>query len=323
MAYSNAAAIFRADLSGHVFETQDWEKGLIADKVAPPVSVDADSGLYPVIKKTQGQLLKRDVKNRAAGGGYPRGTWAWEQDTYSTLDYGHEQVIDDKLAARMKRFLDVEIVTAAIARRKVLLDQEIRVAALTFNTTNYGSATNSGTAYTEANLATFDAALDVDKIKDSLVSKGERPNAAVIPYQVWTRIKASTKFQNRARGLGFSSDAILRITPEMASEILELDNVFVPQCAYDSAGENLTFSSSLIWANTYIWVGRVVPVGNVAGIMMGGSQYQLAFSEYGTHLAISTYRDEANVSDVVRAAQDQTEKCVNGASGELLATQYS
>lgn len=322
MPYSNGAAVFRGDLAGYVFETAEWEKGLIGDKVAPIVNVDVAEGQYPKFAKKEAQLLKREVKARAPLGGFPRGTQAYNYETYNCQEWGFENPVDETIAKKMKRFFDAELVATQIARRKLLLDYEIRVAAMTQSATNYDS-NNSSTAYTLANTATFDVGLDVDTAKDLLVSRGESANTAIIPYQVWTRIKASTKFQNRCRGLGFSSDAILNITPEAASEVFELDNVWVPRCAYDSAGENLAFSSTLIWSNASIWVGKTVPVSNPAGMLMGGAQYTLNWSAFGPPVGIFTYRDEPIKADIVRAEQNVAEKVVNGSAGTIIGTQYS
>ncbi|MFA7238337.1 MAG: hypothetical protein WC058_15865 [Phycisphaeraceae bacterium] len=320
--YSNANAVFRADLSGYVMETQDWEKNLIADLAMPVINVDADAGQYPVFKKTNGQLLKRGVKARAPNSGFPRGTMAYEQDTYSTTEWGFEQAIDDTIAKRVKRFFDAEVIASSMARRKLLLDREIRVAAALFNTSNF-TATNSATAYTAANLATFDFAADVEGLKDAAISTGESFNSIVIPYQVWTRIKQSTKFQNRLRGAGMSTDSILNVSAEAAAEVLELENVWVAKSAYDTAGEGATFTSGLIWANTYCWVGKVTSAGTPAAMLQGGAGYTLNWSEFGPPVGISTYRDEPNKSDVVRAEQNVAEKIVNAAAGALLTTQYS
>jgi hypothetical protein len=320
--YSNSNAVFRADLSGYVMETQDWEKNLVADLVMPVVNVDADAGQYPVFKKTKGQLLKRGVKARAPYSGFPRGTMSYEQETYSTTEWGFEQPIDDTIAKRVKRFFDAELIATAMARRKLLLDREIRVAAAMFNTSNF-SATASATAYTAANLATFDFAADVEGLKDSAVAIGESFNTIVIPFQVWTRIKQSTKFQNRLRGAGISSDSLLNVSAEAAAEVLELDNVIIAKSAYDTAAEGQTFTSGLIWANTYCWVGKVTSAGTPAAMLQGGAGYTLNWSEFGPPVGISTYRDEPNKSDIVRAEQNVAEEIVNGAAGALLTTQYA
>jgi hypothetical protein len=320
--YSNSNAVFRADLSGYVMETQDWEKNLVADLVMPVVNVDADAGQYPVFKKTKAQLLKRGVKARAPYSGYPRGTMAYEQDTYSTTEWGFEQAIDDTIAKRVKRFFDAEVIASQMARRKLLLDREIRVAAAIQNASNF-TATNSSTAYTAANLATFDFAADIEGLKDSAISIGETFNTVVIPFQVWTRVKQSTKFQNRLRGAGVSSDSILNATAEAAADVLEIENFIIAKSAYDGAAEGATFSSSLIWANTYCWVGKVTSAGSPAAMLQGGAGYTLNWSQFGPPVGISTYRDEPNKSDVVRAEQNVAEKIVNAAAGALLTTQYA
>lgn len=320
--YSNAAATFRADLSGYVFETADWEKNLIAPLVLPIVQVDTQQGQYPVFKKTKGQLLKRGVKARAPYSGFPRGTMAYEQDTYSCQEWGYEQAIDDTVAKNVKRFFDAEVVATEQARRKLLLDYEIRTAAAIQNTGNF-TATSSGTAYTIANIASFDFALDVEGILDGMISNGESANTLVIPYQVWTRVKASTKFQNRLRGAGVSSDSILNASAEAAAEVLGLENVIIARGAYDIANEGVAFSSSLIWNNTYCWLGKVTSAGNPAAMLKGGAGYTLNWSAFGPPIGVSTYRDEPNKSDIVRAEQNVAEKIVNSAAGALLTTQYS
>jgi hypothetical protein len=320
--YSNANAVFRADLAGHVFETAGWEANLIGSRVLPIVNVAAQQGQYPVFKKTKGQLLKRSVKARAPYSAFPRDSMSFEQDTYNCVEWGNEAAVDDTIAKNVSRFFDAEVIATAQARRKLLLDYELRTAAAVFNTSNF-SATNSGTAYTVGNLATFDFALDVESLKDALIGQGETPNTIVIPYQVWARIKASTKFQNRLRGSGLSSDSILNVSAESAAEVLELENVIIARSVYDIAGEGQTFSSSLIWANTYCWVGKVTNAGTPAAMLQGGAGYTLNWSQFGPAIGVSTYRDERVKSDVVRAEQCTAEKIVNAAAGQLLTTQYS
>jgi hypothetical protein len=247
---------------------------------------------------------------------------SYEQDTYSCQEWGYEQAIDDTVAKNVKRFFDAEVVATEQARRKLLLDYEIRTAAAVQNTGNF-TATSSSTAYTVGNIATFDFALDIEGILDGMISNGESANTLVIPYQVWTRIKASTKFQNRLRGTGVSSDSILNASAEAAAEMLNLENVIIARGTYDIANEGVAFSSSLIWSNTYCWLGKVTAAGNPAAMLKGGAGYTLNWSAFGPPIGVSTYRDEPNKSDIVRAEQCVAEKVVNSAAGALLTTQYS
>lgn len=325
MAFSNGAAVFRADLTGVVMETSEWESGLIANRVSPVINVDTKDGQYPVFNRKEGRLLKRANLNRANGANYPRGTTSWSQDTYATKEYGFELPVDKNVYKDMGRFFAVESVQAMLAKRKVLLEQEIRVAAATFNTTNYGSATNSATAYTIANIASFDVGLDIDASKERIRAKGEPADMAsvVMSKAVFDRLRASTKLQNRLRGIGVASDTILNVTEEAVAEALGVKEIIVGKNYYDSAEENVAFSGTAIWGNTYLWVGILGAGGSPASIFGGGAQYTLNWGEYGPVLAVTSYEEPQSNSTVVRASQHVAEKVTNANQGDLIATQYS
>jgi hypothetical protein len=324
--YANAGAIFRADISGVVVEAGTWEENLIGSRVAPVVNVSAKDGQYPKFKLGTGNLLKRETAlNRAPGSSYARGSLAYEQDTYATKEYGFELPLDYVDRKDTARFFDAAVITAEQAKRKILLDYEIRTAAMTFSTGNYGSATNSGTAYTLANIATFDVGLDVDAAKGRLLGKGESDNqlSVVMSHDVFTRIRASTKLQNRLRGIGVSADTILRVDEQAVAEALGVKEVLVGKNYYDTAAEGLAFSSGAIWSNTYLWVGRLGSAGTPAAMLNGGAQYTLNWSEYGPVLSVFEYEEAASNSTIIRASQHVAEKVVNPNAGTLIATQYS
>ena len=320
--YTNSAAVFRGDVAGVLEQAKDWETGLIGLGVMPVLNVPVRAGQYPAFLLKEGQLLKNEVKVRDPYASYPRGTRAFTQETYAALEYGYEEAVDDTVTADVSRFFDAEVVAAKLAKRKLLLAHELRVAAAIFNTSNF-TATNSGTAYTTANIATFDAAQDVQDAIDRLLAKGEATNnlKVVIPYPVWTRIRASTKFQNRLRGAGMSSDSILNASLANAAEVFGVAEVLIGRTSYDSAAEGLAFSASNVWANTYIWVGSVTE--SSGGFFGGGAGFTLNWSEYGPAVGVFTYRDETIKSNIVRASHYVSEKIVNSNAGQLIATQFA
>ena len=320
--YTNSAAVFRGDIAGVLEQAKDWETGLIGTRVMPILNVPVLAGQYPSFKLKEGQLLKSDVKVRDPYSTFPRGTRSFTQETYTALEYGYEEAVDDVIAADVSRFFDAEVIAAKLSRRKLLLAHELRVAGQIFSTGNFTS-TNSGTAYTNANIATFDVGEDVQLAIDRLLSKGESTSnlRVVIPYPVWTRIRASTKFQNRLRGAGISSDTILNASTQAAAEVFGVSEVLIGRAAYDSAAEGVAFSSSNVWANTYIWVGSVTESGG--GYFGGGAGFTLNWSQYGPAVGVFTYRDESIKSNIVRASHYVAEKVVNTNAGELIATQYA
>jgi hypothetical protein len=320
--YTNSAAVYRGDIAGVLEQAKDWETGLIGTRVMPILNVPVLAGQYPAFKLKEGQLLKSDVKVRDPYSTFPRGTRSFTQETYTALEYGYEEAVDDVIAADVSRFFDAEVVAAKLSRRKLLLAHELRVAGQIFNTGNFTS-TAAGTAYTTANLATFDIAEDVQLALDRMISNGESTanTRVVIPYPVWTRARASTKFQNRLRGAGISSDTILNASTQAAAEVFGVSEVLIGRAAYDSAAEGVAFSSSNVWANTYVWVGNVTESG--AGYFGGGAGFTLNWSQYGPAVGVFTYRDESIKSNIVRASHYVAEKVVNTNGGQLIATSYT
>jgi hypothetical protein len=320
--YSNAAAIFRGDIAGVLEQAKDWETTLIGTRVLPILNVPVRAGQYPSFRLQQGQLLKSEVKPRSPYASYARGTRAFQYESYACVELGYEEAVDDTVAADMSRFFDAEVISAKLAQRKLLLAHELRVAGAIFNTGNFTS-TNSGTAYTNANLATFDVGEDVQLALDRMLANGESTTNArvVIPYPVWTRIRASTKFQNRLRGAGISSDTILNASTQAAAEVFGVSEVLIGRASYDIAPEGVAYSASNVWANTYIWVGNVTEGGS--GFFGGGAGFTLNWSEYGPAVGVFTYRDESIKSNIVRASQYVAEKIVNTNAGQLIATQYA
>lgn len=320
--YTNSAAIFRGDIAGVLEQAKDWESSLIGTRVLPILPVATRAGQYPVFQLANGQLLKSDVKPRAPYSQFPRGTRAFTQDNYLTQEYGYEEAVDDTVQSDVSRFFNAEVLSAKLAQRKILLAHEIRVASTVFNNSTF-TATNSGTAYTVANLASFDAALDVELAIDRLLGLGEsRDNLRVVmSNQVWLRIKASTKFQNRLRGTGLSTDTILNASEQAAAEVFGVAEVIIGRASYDTAPEGVAYSGSQVWNNTYVWVGSVSQSG--AGYFGGGAGFTLAWSEYGPVTGVFTYRDESIKSNIVRASHHVTEKIVNANAGQLITTQYA
>lgn len=324
--YSNSAAVFRADLTGALVEQgSGWEKNLIGTRALPVINVETKTGLYPKFELAGGNLLRNEVKARAPYTAFPRGTRAFTQDTYATVEYGFEEAVDDTIQKDMARFFDAETLSAKLALRKVQLGHEIRAATLINSTTNFGSATNSGTAYTIANIATFDIGLDVESALNRLRQNGEdASNATVIMSDnVFIRARASTKLQNRLRGIGVSSDTILSVTEQAVAEALGVKEVLVGRAYYDASNEGAAYSATAIWSDTYVWVGNVGSAGGVQNMFGGGAAFTLNWGAYGPPLAVETYRDEKITSDIVRSKQHVTEKVVNGNAGTLIGTQYS
>ena len=63
------------------------------------------------------ELLQNRETLRAPGGGYNRGSWNFETDSYATQEHGVEEPVDDREAQLYKHYFDAEMISAARATR--------------------------------------------------------------------------------------------------------------------------------------------------------------------------------------------------------------
>jgi hypothetical protein len=319
--YPSSGSTIRGDLNTFVQEASAADKFFIGPLIMPPFEVDLRSGQYPVLKKGNGSLLKAGSTTRAPKGSYGEIDRSWDNDTYDTVDRGLEELIDDTQEMDMSRFFNQETVTANLVRRCVQLDHETRVAAATFNTTNFGAATNSTVAYTYENLATIDGPTDILAAIERVNDNAEEANTLVMSPNVFNRLKLSTKMQNFIRG-NRPSDATLNITQGMMQQAFAeqgITNVYVGRARYDSAKKGQAFSSARVWSDTYIWVGSI----GGGDFMTGGMGRTIVWNKEGGLFVTEAYRDEKRRSGVIRVRQNTTEKVINAGCGTLIATQYS
>lgn len=318
MAFSSTGSVLRGDINTLLVEGLDEENLLIGEKVAPVYESGVQQGQYPKFRLSLGELLNNDVTSRNAGATYGRIQRAYEVGTFNTIDRGLEEVVDDAYARNISRFFDGELAAARMTKLQVRLGHEQRVASALFNTTNFGTATNSAVAYTEALIATIDFPRDVTDAINALALRGVVPNAMVMSQPVFTRLRRSTIMQNYIRGNRPSDSQILTSPSDMA-QAFNIQNVFVGPAGINSKKKGQTYSGTGLWNNTYVWIGNI----KSGDFMNGGALRTIVWNQEGGIWVTESYREEQRRSNVVRVRQNTDEVAVDTNAGYLIATQYS
>ncbi|HXG46046.1 MAG TPA: hypothetical protein VNO52_00345 [Methylomirabilota bacterium] len=321
--YPSSGATLRADINIKVEEASSADKFFIGERVMPPLPVTDKSGSYPKVKIAEGELLSPGSTVRERSGSYGRVSRNWTTDTYDCIDRGLEEPVDDTDQKDLARFFNLEVSAARWVLRNMKLDHEIRVKDATFNTTNYGAATNSIVAYTAANLATIDAPADILAAIDRVEDKGQVPNTILIPKAVFSRLALSTKLQNWVRGQ-LKGNAEMPVNAEnIAASFADygITQVLIGRARYNSAKKGQAPSAAQVWPNTYIWVGYVNPAARTPED--GGAGFTFVWNAEGGLWVSETYRDEQRRSNMVRVRQHTAEKVTDGTAGTLIATQYA
>jgi len=323
--YAQGGAILRADLRGVVEEAFNTSELFIGPKVLPPLPVPAKAGQYPVITKNSGSLLREgNVKRRGPGANYARDSASYTSDTFTCIEYGAEAIVPDDNASDVSRFFSLESFETRRKYRQVQLAHEKRVAAAVFAPATFNLST-AATAYTAANLATFDIGLDIDLAKQEIQSRGENTMdlTVVMSLPVFLRARASTRLQNRIRGT-ISTDSQLVLDETAMAQALGVKEVLVGRATYDTTNENASASSlSNIWSNSYIWIGTVKAAASANDFFSGSVGHTLFWQQDADIFTVESYRDENIRSTIIRARQYTDEKIVLATAAQLLVTSYA
>lgn len=321
MAYTNSQATPRSDIYALVMQANsDFNKLFIADKVFPVKGEDVKRGIYMKAKLANAELLNGDAVARAYGDAYQRVNRKYDTDTFDAAEYGLESVVDDAYESEVERFMNLEATEAMILERSLRISYEARVAAALMNATTF-TATAAGTAYTAANIATFDVVDDVDLAKARMLKNGLIANSVVMSFDLYQRIRRSTKLQNQVFGVVPKSAGQNMLPGEAdVAQALGVDNLYVAKAPKNSNGKGQAYSGSFIWGNTYI------AVCHIAGgeYQAGGVGRTIQWTKDTTGLFTpETYRSDERRSNILRVRQHVAEKVIDETACELITTSYA
>jgi hypothetical protein len=320
---STSLSTLRPDLASFFeFDLEANQKNLISLRVAPVVEValQADNpGKIPIE-----QLLKvGSGRPRASGASYDRGNWTFTTWSYATEDYGWGEPLDDRDRKRYQYLVDAEKVCISRAYNNVLLNQEIRMAALLFSATWTGGGatlyTDVGTTeWARANWAT---ATPIDHVEAAVryvqANSGIWPNALVLNRKKFRDLRQCAQIRERivASGAGTPAKAS-DITAEMLASVFDLDFVIVAGGSKDSATEGQSTVIADIWGD-YAMVCKVATTADIREPCIARTFH---WSDNGSQIGgtIKQYRDEEKHSDIYEVSHDVDEVVMYTELGHLI-----
>jgi hypothetical protein len=314
--------LLRGDLAGVLEDSLQTDRWFRGAAIAPPLPVDLQAGRYRQIKINEANLLRDVAKPRQRGSNYTRITGQLTQGTYETEEYGFEQAVDDDDIAENEPFFDLPARLLLARTRQLQLRHEKIVRSTVFSPSVFPLIT-SATAYTAANIATFDVADDVENALNEIAGRGEAPDqrtVAAIPEAVYRRIKTSTRLQNRVRGVA-STDTTLSLSEAQIAEALGVGRIEVLRAREDTSTQGAASSTlAAIWPNTYIWVGIVDNGSNALDSALRTLYWSKSTPQVFT---VEQYRGETNRSEILRVRGHWAVHVANANRGQLIATQFA
>jgi hypothetical protein len=317
--YNTTDSVPRQDISTLLMEAVHQQEHYIAQSLLPVYSSPREVGRYPKFRIAKGELLKAQSQLRNATGTYNESEESFEWDSYTTVEYGHEKRVDDKVRKEMKDFFDAEMITAKFCMNKVMLDYEVQAANAILDPTTFTTA-NSSVAYTESNLNTIDVPHDINAALEALSGLGETPNTLVLSLSLFNRIKRSKLMQTYLYGFLNTTQGGSNITTQVLGDAFGIPNVIVARKTYDTAIKGKTNIQN-VWNNKYMFLGDI----QGGDFMTGGVGRTIIWEgdSEGGLFTTDQYRDEARRGDKIRVRSNRTIKVINPNAGYLIGTQWA
>lgn len=318
---STVQATLRPELGAGLvqFDLAMDRAGFIAQRVLPVLDVGASAG--PFGKIPLEQLLKGGDTTRTNKGGYNRGEWTFDKDTFSTEENGWEERVDERESNLYREFFDHEQISAARALDVVLREYEKRVAALVFNATTWtGTALTTAVQNEWSDLSNATPIADVEAaVKWVYANSGLWPNALIINRKVFRNLRNCDEVIERIQsaGAGFPTRAA-DITAAQLAAVFDLDYILVGGSTKNAAKEGQTRSLSQIWSDEYAMVCRIATSQDPKEPCLGRT---LHWSVDGSQIGgtVESYEEVQTRGEIIRVRHDTDEKILYPQCGHLLS----
>lgn len=222
--------------------------GFIADMIFPMVRVDKQSDIYTEFDR--GRRLRRQDTQRTPGTEAHLVNQDFGSATYYARNYALKAgvTIEDKANADPAFLRDIINGRVELIMDDLMLDKEMRVAALVNNTANVGSssAVSSGWNLAGHVLTDMNAALDAIRY-----SNGVKSNIVVMGPEAWDSARRDATVRNLIFGTnnggGYASEAAF-------ADLLGIDKFVVAGSFKNTGAEGQAESIASVWGDN-VFVG--------------------------------------------------------------------
>lgn len=299
------------------FDLEMNRKGFIGTEVLPVIPVAKQAGNFGKIPIEQ--LLQNRDTLRAPGSGYGRGSWKFEAATYATDEHGAEEPVDDREREMYGEYVDPDVYATMRARDAILMNQEKRIAAMTFNTTTWtGAALTTAVSVPWTTVATATPLADIEaailKVYDG---SGLWPNALILSRHAFRALRRCTQIIDLVKYNGLMDVRAGNVTADAIAQCFDIERLIIAGGTKNTANEGQAATLAPVWSKTMAMVCRLPYSGDFREPCIGRTFH---WSGDGSQEEgqVETYREEAIRSDVVRVRHDVDEQILYAQAGHLL-----
>lgn len=305
----------REDLGVALHQFYPEGQDFAADKILPVLPVAKKAANLSVIRR---ENFKRVDVNVGNGGSYPRIGLTTEDLSYACEKKGVEAPITDEDRENYLNDFDADMETAQVAKANLLIERELRVKSLIFNTTTWTGAS----LYTDVSSAPWDGSTsDIPAhviAAAEMVRKGTgvKPNALLVGAATLANMLVNTKITGKFNVTDITVDMLKKAMPSLFG----LEELIVGGVVYDGAKEGQDFSGTDIWGDDYAMVLRVQrgPTRTTPGLGRSMLWTRMNPNLLNFSDEVYMYREEQTDSDIVKVKHFIDEKVFDPYFGHLL-----
>jgi hypothetical protein len=294
--------------------------GMVAEQVFTPIAVNHESDDYWFwdkgqafrVARSDGYGTVRADKSRAVAVNFGASV-----KSYTAFEFAAETDISDRERDNADAALQLEVSKVRRAQDLVLLEQEIRVAALLTNTATYAAAnttTLSGTSqWNNASFASqssgtqsiIESNIDTGREAIRIATGGLEPNAIIVPRAVARVMKRDVGVRDQIK----YTDPNILVGGHLPPQLWGL-NVIMPGAVYTTSAEGESVTMTDVWGKSVV-IAYVNPNPGLDALTLGAIFRVKPWQ-------VKQWRDEAIDTTYYRPHMIQTEQVVAADCGYLI-----
>lgn len=242
-------------------------QNMIADQIAPIVSVDKESNSYPIFSRFEAFAIEDTTRSR--GTEAKKVLRSVSSANYMVKNYalGFDVSIED-LANMDNAFRgEMDLGAAKYLVNKLQLDMERRVLTLANQSGSVSTTFVPSSAWNVTGIANapggdpFSQVMQMIEQVQSTV--GQRPNSILIGWKAWNYMRRNYNMRNLINGVNNRGGTVTR---DQVANVFEVDRFLVSEALWHSANENAvnsgqlnTGSGNLIQDKVFVYYAPAAP----------------------------------------------------------------
>jgi hypothetical protein len=214
--------------------------GMIADMIAPIVSVAKETDSYPVFNRGEAFAIEKTLRARSAEAN--RITRSVSSSQYAVKNYAlaYDVPVEDRANMDAAWALELDAGGVRYVTDKLMLDWDRRALALAV--AGVGTSFLTGSSWIASGTGQGDPISMLWRAQEHVQNTtAQKPNSAVFGWRAWNFARRNTAFRNFVQGLNNGGS---NVTREGIAGALELDRLLVAGAFYNPSNENQTATFS-------------------------------------------------------------------------------